>query len=233
MSQLKNYYEILGVNFNASTFDIEQAYQTLASQWHPDKHKTDRALAEKKFSDISEAFDVLSDKNKRSHYDEMLRLEFSLEDANNTFDEFFGEHGIVDEEEEKFFSTHYPERTKNYYEILGVPRSASMEDIKNAYRKLSLKYHPKNNPNNEGARKKFVEVNEAFNALSSELKRQTYDDVFFNQITPLRAHSIFDDFFGNRLFQFPSEDEFMKPIMNRSWKTKLDSLMDAEDIDNI
>lgn len=156
MSQLKNYYEILGVNFDASTFDIEKTYQTLAAQWHPDKHKTDRALAEKKFHDISEAFDVLSDANKRKHYDDMLRMQFSLEDANKTFEEFFGEHGIIDEEEEKFFNTHYPERTKNYYEVLGVPRNASMEDIKKAYRKLSLQYHPKNNPNNEQAHKKFV-----------------------------------------------------------------------------
>lgn len=53
MSQLKNYYDILGVNYDASTFDIENAYQNLAAQWHPDKHKTDRALAEKKFHDIS------------------------------------------------------------------------------------------------------------------------------------------------------------------------------------
>jgi DnaJ-class molecular chaperone len=74
MSQLKNYYEILGVSYDASTFDIENAYQKLAAAWHPDKHKTDRALAEKKFHDISEAFEVLSDANKRSHYNDMLRL---------------------------------------------------------------------------------------------------------------------------------------------------------------
>jgi curved DNA-binding protein CbpA len=55
---------------------------------------------------------------------------------------------MIDENEEKFFSQHYPEQTKNYYRILGVPKNASMEDIKSAYRKMSLKYHPKNNPNN-------------------------------------------------------------------------------------
>ena len=46
-----------------------------------------------------------------------------------------------------------------------------MDDIKKSYRKLALKYHPKNNPNNEEAHKKFVEVNEAYNSLSSEFKR--------------------------------------------------------------
>lgn len=83
---------------------------------------------------------------------------------------------------------------------MGVPRDATIEDIKKAYRKLSLKYHPKNNPNNADAHKKFVDVNEAFNALSNEWKRRTYDDVLFNQIQPVRAHDIFEDFFGNRLY---------------------------------
>ena len=51
--ELKNYYEILEIPVDASTFDIEKAYQKLAAQWHPDKHKTDRRLAEKKFHDVS------------------------------------------------------------------------------------------------------------------------------------------------------------------------------------
>jgi len=46
-----------------------------------------------------------------------------------------------------------------------------MDQIRDAYRTLALKYHPKNNPNDEAAAKKFVEVNEAFNALSNEYKR--------------------------------------------------------------
>lgn len=50
---LVNYYDVLNIPFDATTFDIENAYQKLATQWHPDKHKTDRLLAEKKFHDIS------------------------------------------------------------------------------------------------------------------------------------------------------------------------------------
>ena len=46
-----------------------------------------------------------------------------------------------------------------------------MDEIKKAYRKLALKYHPKNNPENETAQKRFVEVNEAYNALNSEIRR--------------------------------------------------------------
>jgi DnaJ-class molecular chaperone len=58
----------------------------------------------------------------------------------------------------------------NYYNVLGLPRTASSDDIKNAYRKLAMKYHPKND-SSEVAKKMFIEINEAFNALASEFKR--------------------------------------------------------------
>lgn len=56
---------------------------------------------------------------------------------------------MLNEDEEKFFEKHFPDRRKNYYKILGVNKDASMDDITNAYRKLALQYHPKSNPNNE------------------------------------------------------------------------------------
>ena len=83
--QLKNYYAILGVPENASLFEIESAYQRLASKWHPDKNKEHRKSAETKFQEIAEAFDVLSDMNKRANYDELLNKHYSMEDANSTF----------------------------------------------------------------------------------------------------------------------------------------------------
>lgn len=52
---------------------------------------------------------------------------------------------MEDESEHKFFETYYPDRQKNYYEVLGVPRNSNYDDIKKAYRQLALKYHPKNN----------------------------------------------------------------------------------------
>lgn len=70
-----------------------------------------------------------------------------MEDAHQTFERFYSENGIIDESEDKFFSENYPTSTSNYYKILGVPRSATMDDIRNAYRKLAMKYHPKNNLN--------------------------------------------------------------------------------------
>ncbi|XP_007051070.2 PREDICTED: dnaJ protein ERDJ3B [Theobroma cacao] len=64
---------------------------------------------------------------------------------------------------------------KSYYEILQVPRGASDEQIKRAYRKLALKYHPDKNPGNEEADKRFAEINNAYEVLSDSEKRGIYD----------------------------------------------------------
>lgn len=64
---------------------------------------------------------------------------------------------------------------RDYYEVLGVSRSASSDDIKKAYRKLAKKYHPDVNPGDKEAEAKFKEVNEAYSVLSDEQKRAQYD----------------------------------------------------------
>lgn len=64
---------------------------------------------------------------------------------------------------------------KNYYDILGVAEGASEKEIKSAYRKLSLKYHPDRNPNDKVAEEKFKEINEAYQTLSDPEKRNIYD----------------------------------------------------------
>lgn len=64
----------------------------------------------------------------------------------------------------------------DYYSILGVSKTAGADDIKKAYRKLARKYHPDINPNNEEAKKKFQQINEANEVLSDPDKRKKYDE---------------------------------------------------------
>lgn len=66
---------------------------------------------------------------------------------------------------------------KDYYQILGVARSASADEIRSAYRKLALKYHPDRNPDNKQAEEKFKEMNEAYQVLSDPQKRTRYDQL--------------------------------------------------------
>ena len=64
---------------------------------------------------------------------------------------------------------------RDYYEVLGVPRDAGDEQIKKAYRKLALQYHPDRNPGDSTAEEKFKEASEAYEVLSDQEKRQLYN----------------------------------------------------------
>lgn len=106
---------------------------------------------------------------------------------------------------------------RDYYEILGVDRNASKEELKKAYRKLAMQYHPDRNPNNKEAEEKFKEAAEAYEVLSNDDKKARYDryghdgmrssgygSPGFTDINDIFSHfsdifgggSIFDDFFG-------------------------------------
>ena len=104
---------------------------------------------------------------------------------------------------------------RDYYEILGVDRTADMEEVKKAYRKLALKFHPDRNPNDKAAEEKFKELGEAYEALIDPQSRAAYDQyghAAFNARARSRgagfhdpadifrevfgASSIFEDLFG-------------------------------------
>jgi DnaJ-class molecular chaperone len=93
---------------------------------------------------------------------------------------------------------------KDYYGILGVPRNASEDDIKKAYRALAMQFHPDKNPGKEAwANEKFKEINEAYGVLGNQEKRQQYDrfgtggnvgDIFGNAATRTTFEDLMREF---------------------------------------
>jgi molecular chaperone DnaJ len=77
-----------------------------------------------------------------------------------------------------------PNKKRDYYEILGVNRDSSDEEIKKSYRKLAMKFHPDRNPDSKDAEEKFKEAKEAYEVLSEPEKRRAYDAYGFAGVNP-------------------------------------------------
>jgi len=123
---------------------------------------------------------------------------------------------------------------KDYYQVLGVPKDATEAQIKKAYRKLAMQYHPDRNPGKEQwANDKFKEINEAFGVLGDPEKRKQYDqfgtvgnigDIFSSPYTRTTFEDLMKDFGGSGLrFDFLDDifGEFMKGGRGRSFSFKI------------
>lgn len=100
---------------------------------------------------------------------------------------------------------------RDFYKILDVSKSASKKDIKKAYRKLAMKYHPDKNPDDETASDKFKEIGEAYETLADDDKRKTYDrhgEEGVKNMGQGGGHDPFANFFGH--FGFGNQDEGQK-----------------------
>ena len=91
---------------------------------------------------------------------------------------------------------------RDYYDVLGVPRDVSKDELKKAYRKLAMKYHPDRNPDDDKAAEKFKELSEAYEILSDDQKRQTYDSFGHDGVNSSFTNSqgaadAFSDIFGD------------------------------------
>jgi len=112
---------------------------------------------------------------------------------------------------------------KDYYGILGLPRNASDVEIKKAYRKLAMQYHPDRNPGKEKwANEKFKEINEAYGVLGDPQKRKQYDqfgtvgeigDVFSSPFTRTTFEEMMKDFGGAGL-RFDFLDDIFGDFLN-------------------
>ena len=112
------------------------------------------------------------------------------------------------------------ENKRDYYEVLGVEKSASAEEIKKSYRKKAMKYHPDRNPGEKEAEEKFKELGEAYEVLSDENKRSRYDQFGFAGVKPCQYGLSYSALMGKGTAQIVEDVEEKKQAMSVLMKTQ-------------
>jgi len=120
------------------------------------------------------------------------------------------ETGVLADSDERLSPSNMPVKYRDYYEILGVPRTASEAEIKKAFRKLAREYHPDVAKNKKQAEEKFKEINEAYEVLSDPSKRKKYDELGPNWQAgaDFRPPPGWENFAGGRTQNGPGRQDF-------------------------
>ena len=133
---------------------------------------------------------------------------------------------------------------RDYYEVLGVDKNATEDQIKKAYRTIAIKYHPDRNPGNKEAEEKFKEAAEAYDVLHDPQKRQQYDQFGFNgpnmgggfggfggaSMNMDDIFSMFGDIFGGRAGGFGGFGGSRGPQKHRGSDLRLKVKLSLEEI---
>ncbi|XP_036987795.2 dnaJ homolog subfamily B member 6 [Artibeus jamaicensis] len=116
-----DYYEVLGVQRHASAEDIKKAYRKLALKWHPDKNPDNKEEAERKFKQVAEAYEVLSDAKKRDIYDKYGKEGLNGGGGGSHFDNRFGEFGFTFRNPEDVFRDFFGGRDPFSFDFFDDP----------------------------------------------------------------------------------------------------------------
>ncbi len=128
---------------------------------------------------------------------------------------------------------------KDYYKVLGVTKQSTEEEIKKAYRKLALKYHPDKNPEDKEAESKFKEITEAYEVLSNPEKRKKYDSYGFDFNKRMNYDDIFsgfghgpsmDDLFGDLFGNYKNRTNNRTSIKPKGKNLKIQLGLTTEEI---
>ena len=176
----EDYYRILGIHREASDEDIKRAYRKLALKFHPDKNRNSNAG--ERFKEIVKAYEVLSNKHSDFHLDIHGDAGVRQNNHSNTNGTQTSTHHDLREEgpPHEAGSSHEPHKNpinnynyeKFHYLVLGIEKTATQEEINEAFFRLASIFSSNDDPD---ARQRYTDICRAYEVLSDEKKRDTYD----------------------------------------------------------